>query len=85
MRWYYLTHVVKTAEGDSMIGFLRNENPNSITLQRLNDSQVLLPHSNVRYLQALSWLPMPPGLDAGFTPQSMADLLEYLFWPTATP
>jgi putative heme-binding domain-containing protein len=85
LRSDYLTHVVETAESDSLIGLLRDENPITITLQRLNGTQVLLPRSKIRYLQAQSWSLMPEGLEIGFTPQNMADLLEYIFRPTATP
>jgi putative heme-binding domain-containing protein len=77
--------VVETAEGEPLIGLLRDENPVTITLQRFNGTQVLLPRSNIRYLQAQSWSLMHEGLEIGFTPQNMADLLEYIFRPTATP
>ena len=80
-----LTYVVETAEGEPLIGLLRDENPVTITLQRFNGTQVLLPRSNIRYLQAQSWSLMHEGLEIGFTPQNMADLLEYIFRPTATP
>jgi putative heme-binding domain-containing protein len=80
-----LTYVVETAEGEPLIGLLRDENPVTITLQRFNGTQVLLPRSNIRYLQAQSWSLMPEGLEIGFTPQNMADLLEYILRPTATP
>jgi putative heme-binding domain-containing protein len=77
--------VVETAEGEPLIGLLRDENPVTITLQRFNGTQVLLPRSNIRYLQAQSWSLMPEGLEIGFTPQNMADLLEYILRPTTTP
>jgi putative membrane-bound dehydrogenase-like protein len=74
----YLTYVVETAEGESLMGILRDQNPATITLQGLNGAQVLLPRSNIQYLQAQPWSLMPEGLEAGLTPQSMADLLAYI-------
>jgi putative heme-binding domain-containing protein len=74
----YLTCVVETADGESLIGILRDQNATTITLQGLTGAQVLLPRSNIQYLQAQPWSLMPGGLEAGLTPQSMADLLAYI-------
>ena len=79
----YLTYVVETADGESLMGILRDQNPATITLQGLNGAQVVLPRSNIQYLQAQPWSLMPEGLEAGLTPQGMADLLEYV--ATASP
>jgi putative heme-binding domain-containing protein len=77
--------VVETADGESLIGLLRDQNPATITLQVLNGTQVVLPRANVQYLQAQPWSLMPEGIEAGLTAQGMADLLEYIVRPTATP
>jgi len=74
----YLTYVVETAGGESLLGLLRDENSATITLQGLDGTQVLLPRSNIQYLQAQPWSLMPEGLETGLTPQRMADLLDYL-------
>jgi putative heme-binding domain-containing protein len=84
-RWDYLTYVVETADGESVMGILRDQNPATITLQLLNGAQVVLPRANISYLQAQPWSLMPDGLEAGLTQQNMADLLEYLVRPRATP
>jgi putative heme-binding domain-containing protein len=67
------------------MGILRDQNPATITLQLLNGAQVVLPRANISYLQAQPWSLMPDGLEAGLTQQNMADLLEYLVRPRATP
>lgn len=77
-RFDYFTYVVETADGESMMGILRDQNPASITLQGVNGAQVVLPRANVSYLQPQSWSLMPEGMEAGLTPQGMADLLAYL-------
>jgi putative heme-binding domain-containing protein len=83
MRRDYLTYVLETAEGENWIGLLRSENAATITLQQLNGRNVVFPRDNVQYLQALPWSIMPDGIEAGLTPQALADLLEYI--NTATP
>jgi putative membrane-bound dehydrogenase-like protein len=81
----YLTYVVETAAGEPLIGLVRDENPTTITLQRLKDGAVVLPRTNIKYFQAQPWSLMPEGLEAGLTPQAMADLLEYILGARATP
>jgi putative membrane-bound dehydrogenase-like protein len=79
----YLTYAVETAEGDNFIDLLRRDNEAAVTLQQLNGRPVVLPRTNIQYLQAQPWSLMPEGLEEGLTPQGMADLLEYIF--TTTP
>ena len=74
----YSTYVAETGQGDLLIGLLRDEDPTTITLQRLKGGAVLLPRTNLRYLQAQPWSLMPQGLEEGLTTQNMADLLEYI-------
>jgi putative heme-binding domain-containing protein len=85
LRRDYLTCVIETAEGEVLIGLLRNENTAAITLQQLNGVAVVLPRANLQYLQAQPWSVMPEGMEEGLTPQDMADLLAYILRPTATP
>jgi putative heme-binding domain-containing protein len=81
----YPTCVVETPEGEALIGLLRNENAATITVQQLNGVAVVLPRANIQYLQAQPWSLMPEGLEEGFAPQDMADLLSYILRPTTTP
>jgi putative heme-binding domain-containing protein len=74
----YLTYVVDTVDGEPMVGLLRDENPATITLQRTKGGPVALPRHNIQYLQAQPWSLMPEGLEAGLTPQNLADLLDYV-------
>jgi putative heme-binding domain-containing protein len=79
----YLTFVVETVEGENLIGLLRGENAATLTFMQLNGRKVLFPRDNIQYLQAQPWSLMPAGMEAGLTPQAMADLLEYIL--TAAP
>ena len=77
----YLTYVAETADGESLVGLLRDQNPATITLQLLkNGAQIVLPRANLSYLQPQPWSLMPDGLEAGLTQQNMADLLDYLLY-----
>ena len=78
VRHDYLTYVVETAQGEPLIGLLRDENPTTITLQGSKGRPLVVPRDNIQYLQAQPWSLMPEGLEAGLTPQNMADLLEYV-------
>ena len=71
-------YVVATPGGEIAIGLLMNENPATITLGQLNGVQIVLPRGNMLSLQAQPWSLMPEGLEAGLSPQDMADLLEYV-------
>jgi len=79
----YLTYVVETVEGESLIGLLRGDNAATVCLQQVNGDPVVLPRANIRIIQAQSWSLMPERLEEGLAPQSMADLLEYIM--TAAP
>jgi putative heme-binding domain-containing protein len=79
----YRTHVVVTAEGENLVGVMRDENAATIILQPPTGGPVVLPRDNILYLQAQPWSLMPERLDAGLTTQNMADLVEYVF--TAAP
>ena len=78
MRRKYLTYVVETMAGEPLIGLLRDENPTTITIQRVVRGPVVLRRTNLQYVQAQSWSLMPVGLEEGLTAQDMADLLEYI-------
>ena len=74
----YETCVLATAGGELFWGILRDGNPTTVTLQPLNGASFVLRRANIPYLQPRSWSLMPEGLKDGLTPQSLADLLEYL-------
>ena len=58
----YLTYVAETADGESLVGLLRDQNPATITLQLLkNGAQIVLPRANLSYLQPQPWSLMPDG------------------------
>jgi putative membrane-bound dehydrogenase-like protein len=72
------TCVVTTAEGENLIGVMREENAATITLQPARGGPIVLPRDNILSLQTQPWSLMPDRLEAGLTAQNMADLLEYV-------
>jgi putative heme-binding domain-containing protein len=80
----YATYALETADGETLIGRLRNENPTAVALQQQNGATVVLPRSNIRHLEAQTWSLMPERMEEGLTQQDMADLLEYVLRPGAT-
>ncbi len=74
----YLTYVVETEDGESLVGLLRDDNPTTLTLGQPNGLAIVLPRTNLRSLQTESWSLMPEDVTEGFGPQDLADLLAYL-------
>jgi putative heme-binding domain-containing protein len=78
VRSHHRTQVVETVDGECLVGILRAQNPTTITLQEVSGAQVVLLRSSIQRMQEQQWSLMPEGLEAGLTPQFMADLLEYV-------
>lgn len=72
----YRTYVLETAQGEVLIGLLRDANAATITLQRTKGGPVVLPRASIQHLLPQTWSIMPAGLEAGLTLQNMADLLD---------
>ena len=74
----YLIYTVETKSGDTFSGLIANETPSSLTLRGANGTETVVLRSQVDRLQSSGQSLMPEGLEAGLTPQDMADLLDYL-------
>lgn len=79
----YLTQVLVSKEGQSMIGIVSDENRWTLSLAQVGKSKLVWPQLNISAILPESWSLMPDGLEQGMTPQDMADLMAYLL--TATP
>jgi len=78
----YLTYVVETKAGQLRAGLMQRQNSKTVILSLLNEEDVVLPRSNIQDLRPQPWSMMPEGLEAGLTPKTMADILEYILSPT---
>jgi putative membrane-bound dehydrogenase-like protein len=78
VRSNYRTSLLRSKQGDNVLGIEREPNPTTIILRQPGGNQVVWPRLNTDTVQTESWSLMPEGLEQGLTVQSMADLLEYL-------
>ncbi len=78
VRTDYLSYVVETKGGETLLGVVTDDNPATITLSRPNNLPAVWPRANIQLLQAQPWSFMPEGLETGLTTQDMADLLQHL-------
>jgi putative heme-binding domain-containing protein len=78
IRAQWTTYFVQNRQGEVWTGLLADDNPIALTLLLPGRDPLVLPHENMHHVEAQSWSLMPAGLEAGLTPQNMADLIEYL-------
>jgi putative membrane-bound dehydrogenase-like protein len=74
----YLTQLVESKEGQSMVGIVTEENNQTMTFQQADGTRIVWPQLNIRGVEPLSWSLMPDGLEAGLSPQDMADLMQFI-------
>jgi putative membrane-bound dehydrogenase-like protein len=78
----YLTYVIETRSGQLKPGLVPHQNLKTIILSPPTGEDIVLPRSNIQDMQPKPWSLMPEGLEAGLTPKTMADVLEYIVSPT---
>jgi putative heme-binding domain-containing protein len=74
----YLAYLVETKDGQSLVGLIANETATSLTLRQAFGQESVLLRSNLQRFESQKLSLMPEGLDAGLSPQGMADLLEFI-------
>ena len=74
----YLSYVLETKNGETLLGLIANENASSLTLRRANGDESVVLRSSIKYIQSVGVSVMPEGLEAGLGQQDFADLLEYI-------
>ena len=78
----YMTQIIGTASGESLVGLKVNETAASITVRQANGAEFVLSRADVASIQPQPWSLMPDGLEQDLSPGQMADLLEYLMTGT---
>src|SRR5204863_6981480 len=76
----YSSYLVETRSDDSYIGLI-TEAGSEVIVREAFVKATPLPRSEIRKLASQSQSLMPEGLEAGLTPQGMADLLEFIERP----
>lgn len=74
----YVSGTVETQEGESISGILLNETRGGIVMRVPGGREAIVRRSEIKSVERHSLSLMPAGLEAGLTPQDMADLLEFL-------
>jgi putative membrane-bound dehydrogenase-like protein len=74
----YISYVVETDDGESLVGLLANETSTSITVRQPYGKDDVVPRSHIRRMRSQGQSLMPEGLETGLSPQGLADLLQYI-------
>jgi putative heme-binding domain-containing protein len=72
------THVIETAAGESLVGMIKSDGPESLVLLDLAGHETTIPHVQIIGRSTTSASLMPPGLEQAFTGQELLDLIAYL-------
>jgi putative membrane-bound dehydrogenase-like protein len=74
----FVSYVVDTGDDESFIGLVSNETANTLTVSQAYGKADVIPRSNIKRMQSQGQSLMPEGLEAGLTPQGLADLIGYI-------
>ena len=74
----FVSYLVETKGDDSLIGLVVNETAGAVTLRQPYGKEDVINRADIRRMQSQGQSLMPEGLEAGLTPQDLADLIEYI-------
>jgi len=74
----FASYLVEAKDDESLIGLVVNETAATVTVRQAYGKETILNRSDIRKLQSQGQSLMPEGLEAGLTPQDMADLIGYI-------
>jgi len=74
----YISYLVETKSGDSYIGILANESATSISIREAFGKETNVRREAIKRIESQKQSLMPEGLEAGMSPQQMADLLAFI-------
>ncbi|MGB0580353.1 MAG: hypothetical protein ACPGVU_11675 [Limisphaerales bacterium] len=69
---------IETKDDESYVGLIESESEDTVTLRMPNGIRQQLMRSQIRSLTSQGLSLMPEGLEAGLTPQDLADLIAFL-------
>jgi putative heme-binding domain-containing protein len=72
----YFSYLVETTGGETLSGLIVSESSVSVTVRQAAGIETVVPRSNISTLQSQGQSAMPEGLEAGWSRQDLADLLE---------
>jgi putative membrane-bound dehydrogenase-like protein len=74
----FISYVVETKDGESLVGLVANETSTTLTVRQAYGKEDVVPRAQIRKMRSQGQSLMPEGLEAGLTPQELANLLEYI-------
>ena len=74
----YVSYFVETDSGELETGILQSESAEAVTLLQAQGKKVVVPRRKIKRLEASGLSLMPEGLEAGFTPTELRDLIAFL-------
>jgi putative heme-binding domain-containing protein len=74
----FVSYVVDTKDDESYIGLIANETGASVTVRQAYGKEDVVPRTRISKMRSQGQSLMPEGLEAGLTPQDLADLIEYI-------
>ncbi len=77
----YAAYEVNLTDGESLTGLFASEMETRITIRRPGAADENVPRSRIRALRPTGKSLMPDGLEAGWSPQDLADLIAFLQRP----
>lgn len=78
LREGYLQYVANMRDGRILIGMMRDQTPQTVTLQDLAGQETLLSRADIEKLEASPVSLMPPALLTGMSDEELRDLFAYL-------
>lgn len=78
LREGYLQYVATMKDGRVLIGMMRDQNPQTVTLRDLAGQETVLSRGNIESLEASPVSLMPPALLTGMSEEDLCDLFAYL-------
>jgi putative heme-binding domain-containing protein len=74
----YVSYSVETEDGESLVGLISNESSTSVTVRQAYAKEEVVPRARIRRMRSQGQSLMPEGLEAGLSPQGLADLLQFI-------
>jgi putative heme-binding domain-containing protein len=74
----YVSYLIETRDGQSVLGILASDTPASLTVRQAYSKETVIARSQIKRMRSDGKSLMPDGLEAGLTPQDLADLIAFV-------
>jgi putative heme-binding domain-containing protein len=74
----YVAYLVETKDGQSLLGILASDTPANVTVRQAYGKDIVVDRANIARMTSQGKSLMPDGLEAGMTPQDVADLIAFV-------